>query len=461
MRAQAPSPVIVGAGPAGVRAAQVLVQAGLRPIVIDEAPKPGGQIYRQQPDGFSRGARQLYGFEHSKATALHEAAKQMIVSGQIDYRPNTLVWDADVRQLYVTCDGKHDAIPYERVILATGATDRVLPFAGWTLPGVYTLGGAQIALKYQGCAIGKRVVLAGTGPLLYLVAYQYCKAGVRVSAVLDTSPFPSLRQGVQAFAADAALMAKGVYYMAWLRARGVAMVHGVAGFEADGVDRVESVRWRKNAASAMQILPCDALACGFGLRSENQLASLLGCDFVFDEQDCSWQPQVQPGGQSSRANVYLAGDGMRIGGADMAELTGQQCAYSVLQDLGIHCDKKQVAQLARRIVRGRKTRQCIDRMFAPPAHWLDAADDTLTVCRCEEICVGEIRQMLRDDPHSGLNRMKALSRVGMGRCQGRMCVAGASMLLAHEQGIALSGVERLRNQPPVKPIPIGGATCKP
>lgn len=455
------APLIVGAGPAGIRAAQVLVQAGLRPIVIDEAPKPGGQIYRQQPDGFTRTARQLYGFEHSKASALHETARHMMASGQIDYRPNTLVWDADAVQLYVTRDGKHDAIPYEKVILATGATDRVLPFAGWTLPGVYTLGGAQIALKYQGCAIGSRVVLAGTGPLLYLVAYQYCKAGAQVAAVLDTSPFPTPGQGLQAFAADATLMAKGVYYMAWLRIHGVPLMHGVDAFEADGAARIESVRWRKQGDAQMHTIACDAMACGFGLRSENQLASLLGCDFAFDQQDCSWQPTVQPDGKSSRANVYLAGDGMRIGGADMAELTGRQCAYSVLQDLGIPCDRRQVVQLTRQIARGRKTRQCIDRMFTLPTHWLDKADDALMICRCEEIRVGDVRQMLRDDPHSGLNRMKALSRVGMGRCQGRMCVAGASMLLAHEQGIALASVERLRNQPPVKPIPIGGAACKP
>jgi len=456
-----PVPLIVGAGPAGIRAAQVLVQAGLRPIVIDEAARPGGQIYRQQPEGFSRTARQLYGFEHGKASALHETARQMIALGQIDYRPNTLVWDADAAQVYVTRDGRHDAIPYEKVILATGATDRVLPFAGWTLPGVYPLGGAQIALKYQGCAIGSRVVLAGTGPLLYLVAYQYCKAGAQVAAVLDTSPFPTLRQGLQAFAADAVLMAKGIYYMGWLRARGVPLMHGVATFAAKGTTRVESVHWQKQGDSQVQTVDCDALACGFGLRSENQLASLLGCDFAYDPQDCSWQPNVQPDGTSSCADVYLAGDGMRIGGADMAELTGRQCAYSLLRDLGIPCDQEQVARLTRQIARGRKTRQCIDRMFAPPAHWLDEADDALMICRCEEIRVGDIRQMLRDDPHSGLNRMKALSRVGMGRCQGRMCVAGASMLLAHEQGIALASVERLRNQPPIKPIPIGGSACKP
>src|SRR5690606_24211918 len=131
MRLQAP--VIVGAGPAGIRAAQVLVQAGLRPVVVDEAAKPGGQIYRQQPDGFTRTARQLYGFEHRKASALHETARRMIASGQIDYRPNTLVWDADVRQRKNTCNGRHDSKPYERVILVTGAAHRASPFVGCTL----------------------------------------------------------------------------------------------------------------------------------------------------------------------------------------------------------------------------------------------------------------------------------------------------------------------------------------
>ncbi|ETF04381.1 (2Fe-2S)-binding protein [Advenella kashmirensis W13003] len=457
------APVIVGAGPAGIRAAQILVQAGLRPVVIDEAPKPGGQIYRQQPEGFQRDARALYGFERHKARALHDLANHLVSDDLIEYLPNTLVWDADDQNLYITSGNRHDAVAYETLILATGATDRVLPFNGWTLPGVYTLGGAQIALKYQGCAIGKHVVLAGTGPLLYLVAYQYCKAGARVSAVLDTSPFPEVRQGLRAFAADPLLMAKGGYYMAWLRMRGVPLIHDVSAFEAIGNNKVEAIRWRRDPSpmAQMQVLPCDAVACGFGLRSENQLASLLGCEFVFDEQDRAWLPRVQAGGQSSRANVYLAGDGMRIGGADMAELGGRQCAYRVMQDMGLAHDERQARRVSRQIARGRRTRQLIDDMFAPPTHWLDHADDTLVVCRCEEIRVGDVRRMLHEDPRSGLNRMKALSRVGMGRCQGRMCGAGAAMLLAHEQTIPLSGIERLRSQPPVKPLRIGGAACKP
>lgn len=457
------STVIVGAGPAGIRAAEVLVKAGLKPIVIDEAPKPGGQIYRQQPDGFKRNARQLYGFEHHKATSLHQTARELIASGRIDYRPETLVWDADEHHLYVTCNGKHDAIAYDQVILATGATDRVLPFEGWTLPGVYTLGGAQIALKYQGCAIGNTIVMAGTGPLLYLLAYQYRKAGANVAAVLDTNPFPKFMTGLRAFVADAALMSKGMYYMAWLRAHGVRVEHDVASFQVHGEDKVQGIRWQKAGASAddaSRTLPCDAVACGFGLRSENQLAALLECDFVFDEQDQAWLPQVDNGGRTARAYVYLAGDGMRIGGADVAELTGRQCAYSLLHDLNMPYDIQHSQRTARHLESARRTRRMIDTMFAPPLHWLDTADDALLLCRCEEIRVRDIRNMLKNDAHGSLNRIKALSRVGMGRCQGRMCGAGAAQLLAHEQHIPLSAVERLRNQPPIKPIPIGEPACR-
>src|SRR5690606_33976430 len=210
--------------------------------------------------------------------------------------------------------------------------------------------------------------------------------------------FPKPTQGIRAFVADARLMAKGVYYMAWLRSHGVPLVHGVTAFEASGSDRVEAIKWRQsNEATAQQhVLPCDAIACGFGLLSENQLASLLGCEFVFDEQDRAWQPRVGADGESSRANIYLAGDGARIGGADMAELTGQQCAYRLLQDLNLDYDAKQAKRVTKKIQRGRHTRLLIDNMFAPPVSWLDQADDALVVCRCEEICVGDVRRMLHE-----------------------------------------------------------------
>ncbi|MDB5819895.1 MAG: FAD/NAD(P)-binding oxidoreductase, partial [Rhizobacter sp.] len=154
-------PVIVGAGPAGIRAAQTLVAHGLRPVVIDESARAGGQIYRRPPAHFKRTPKVLYGTEASRATSLHEAFDAL--GDAIDYRPDSLVWNAHDGLLDVLHAPTKAAsmVPFGQLIVATGATDRVLPMPGWTLPGVYTLGAAQVALKFQGCTVGGRVVFMG------------------------------------------------------------------------------------------------------------------------------------------------------------------------------------------------------------------------------------------------------------------------------------------------------------
>ena len=155
--------VIVGAGPAGVRAAQTLVAHGVRPVVLDEASRAGGQIYRRPPRHFQRTAKTLYGFEATRATALHSSFDAL--ASLIDYRPDSLVWNAHGGLLDVMHGPSQTTqrLHYQQLIVASGATDRVLPVPGWTLPGVYTLGGAQVALKFQGCSIGQHVVFMGTG----------------------------------------------------------------------------------------------------------------------------------------------------------------------------------------------------------------------------------------------------------------------------------------------------------
>ncbi len=139
---------IIGAGPAGIRAAQTLVAHGLYPVLLDEAARGGGQIYRRQPANFKRSPGKLYGFEAHKANAIHQTLDTL--REQLDYRPDTLVWNAEAGLLDTLREGRADRLEYASVIVATGATDRVLPVPGWTLPGVYSLGAAQIALKFQG-----------------------------------------------------------------------------------------------------------------------------------------------------------------------------------------------------------------------------------------------------------------------------------------------------------------------
>lgn len=446
-----PSVVIVGAGPAGIRAAERLVAAGLRPIVIDEAARSGGQIYRRQPDGFTRPPAALYGFEAGKALALHTAFDAL--GARIDHRPETLAWNVYDRRVHLLHGNEAGTEPFDALIVATGATDRVMPVPGWTLPGVYTLGGAQIALKAQACAIGTASVFMGTGPLLYLVAYQYAKAGARVAAVLDTSPFAARLHALGDLAARPGLLAKGLWYTAALRARGIRMLDGVVPLAIDGTDRVTRVRVC-DAGGREYAIDCDAVALGYGLRAETQLADLARCRFVFDPIARQWLPHIDADGRSSTPGVYLAGDGARILGADAAENAGRLAACAALQDLGREVAASEFATLRAAQARMLRFGSGLARAFPWPVAQATALPDDVTVCRCESITAGELRRSARDKGAPEINRAKALSRVGMGRCQGRFCGLAAAEILAAELRVPVEQVGRLRGQAPVKPLPV-------
>jgi len=457
---RAPEIIVVGAGPAGVRAMQTLVEAGLRPLLIDENRRAGGQIYRQPPPGFVRSKKVLYGFEAAKAEALHGSFEQL--RSKIDYRPDTLVWNCTPGQLDLLHAQRPAAQTYTHLILCTGALDRVMPFPGWTLPGVYTLGAAQVALKAQGCVLDGRVVIAGSGPLLYLLAYQYAKAGADVVAVLDTARFGGKLRALPALLRQPVTLAKGLYFMAWLRARGIAIFGGVEHIAADGKQTLHSLRWTRKGKTTE--IACNALATGFGLRSETQLAELAGCRLVFDQLNQQWLPQRDDAGRSSVPGVYLAGDGSGIAGADAAELSGRAAALALLQDLGLppnaaakNALASESRQLAHTLRRNLLFRQGLETAFPTAVDWARHCADDLVVCRCEEITAGQLRRSVQQEGSIEINRLKALTRVGMGRCQGRICGAAAAEILAHATGLSVAEVGRLRVQAPVKPIPVSSA----
>ncbi|MCX4142943.1 NAD(P)/FAD-dependent oxidoreductase [Paraburkholderia sp. SEWSISQ10-3 4] len=454
--------VIVGAGPAGVRAAETLVAAGVKPIVLDENARWGGQIYRQPPESgaFQRSKKALYGFEAHKADALHTTMASLLP--HLDYRPDTLAWACAPGRLDTLHAGREISVPFSHLIIASGATDRVLPVPGWTLPGVYTLGAAQVALKAQGCAIGQRVVLAGTGPLLYLVAYQYVKAGAQVVAVLDTSPLSQQIAAAPKLAWQPATFAKGLYYVGWLKMHGVRIERDVNLIGIRGDQGVSAIEWRSSTVgSKTETLACDAVGISFGLKPETQLADLAGCRFRFDTHNRCWLPELDPAGRSTVRGIYLAGDGAGIAGADAAELAGRRTALALLDDLGIAHPRgpgmRDAAALDRSLQRIAVFRQGIEAAFAPPAKCAAQWPDDMTVCRCEEIDAGTLRRCIRGGEANEINRLKALTRVGMGRCQGRMCGEAALTLLAEETCKPLEDVGRLRSQPPVKPIPLSPA----
>jgi NADPH-dependent 2,4-dienoyl-CoA reductase/sulfur reductase-like enzyme len=447
-------PLIVGAGPAGIRAAQALVKAGLRPTVVDEAPSAGGQIYRQRLFPDERTSRDLYGSEAGKATALHEVFTQ--IRDRIDYFPESLVWNVRDRTADVMIGNQTRQLSFSHLILSTGATDRVIPFQGWTIPGVFTLGGAQIALKSQGCAIGEEVVFLGSGPLLYLVAWQYMKAGARVAAVLDTAPFFAKFHLLRGLLSQPAVVTRGFRYAVELMARGVTVRFGIEPDRIEGEDRVGAVVWRENGKERR--LACDAIGYGFALRSEAQLADLTGCRFVFDERDRAWRPDHDQAGRTSIPGIYIAGDGAGIAGADAAELTGERVALAILEDAGLAVDRTRIDALERSLAGIERFRDVLEAAFPFPEEWANRIADDVHLCRCEEVSVGQVRAAVRDQGVSELNRLKALTRVGMGRCQGRMCGSAAAEILAAACDKPVKAVGRLRTQAPVKPLPLAIVT---
>jgi NADPH-dependent 2,4-dienoyl-CoA reductase/sulfur reductase-like enzyme len=443
--------VVIGAGPAGVRAAQALVEAGLRPVVVDEGRRDGGQIYRRQPEGFSRSYETLYGTEAERAASLHQSFDAL--KNRIDYRPETLVWNISPNAVHLVSGTRYHTLEFDALIVCSGATDRLMPVKGWHHAGTYSLGGAQVALKSQACAIGSRIVMIGSGPLLYLVAAQYVKAGAHVEAVLDTSTLMQRVAALPRLLAIPAALRKGIALTRVLAEARVPVHRGVQpleikGSRQDGVSAVEVAL----AGGKRLELTCDAVALGYHLRPETQLADLAGCRFLFDETTQQWLPQIDADGRSSIKGVYLAGDGARVRGADAAERSGRLAALAALQDRGLPVDGME--RLRAELARYTRFAAGLREAFPWPAKFATSLPDETIVCRCEAITAGELRRVVHATGAREANRAKAFSRVGMGRCQGRYCAHAGAEIIAAAACVPLSSVGRLRGQAPVKPLPV-------
>jgi NADPH-dependent 2,4-dienoyl-CoA reductase/sulfur reductase-like enzyme len=440
---------IVGAGPAGIAAAGVLTAHGVAPVLIDEAQRPGGQIFRQPRAGLRLDIAALLGAEAENYRRTHAAFDAQ--RDRIDYRPQTLAWAVDDRTLHTMRGGEAATIDFDALILATGATDRVLPITGWTLPGVFTLGGAQVLLKEHGCLIGRRIVFCGSSPLLYLAAKQYRQMGAEIAAVLDTTPFASKIAATDLAAAPGTL-ARGLGTMISLRRADVRMHHGVKLLAFEGAAGVEAVRFVDRGGKEIA-LACDAVALGFGLKPETQLAELAGAPLHYDPVFRQWLPRADPDGRCG--GIYLAGDGATVGGAQAAALTGTLAACAALEDHKIAVTGVDRAGARRQVARLRRFQRGLARAFAWPVEAIHDLDDNVMVCRCEGISAGALRASIRAGfGPTEVNRLKAITRCGMGRCQGRFCGLAAAELTAHARGAPLEAVGRMRVQPPVKPLPL-------
>jgi hypothetical protein len=274
-----------------------------------------------------------------------------------------------------------------------------------------------------------------------------------VCAVLDTSTALQRLRALPALLSIPASLWKGLALMRVLRRAKVPVHRGVRPVEIKGTpqDGVTGVAVKLHDGALFE-RACDAVALGYHLRPETQLADLAGCEFHFDEASQQWLPHTDEDGRSSVKGVYLAGDGARVRGADAAERSGRLAALAAMRDAGMAVEGVDTlrAELQRftRFAAGLRT------AFPWPAELAAAVPDDTLVCRCEAITAGELRRVVREAGAREANRAKAFSRVGMGRCQGRYCGHAGAEIIAAAACVPLSAVGRLRGQAPVKPLPM-------
>lgn len=450
MQADKVDVVIVGAGPAGMAAACVAAERGLTVTVLDEQDAPGGQIYRAVTKANARRLSVL-GPDYA---AGGELARAFAACGAKHER-GAAVWQVSAARVvdYVQ-GGVVKSVQAGSVILCSGAMERPFPVPGWTLPGVLTAGAAQILLKTAEVVPGEPVVLAGCGPLLYLLAWQYLRAGVPIRAIVDTTEGADYRRAMAHLPGAVKgwrQLAKGLKLMSAIRRAGVPLHQGASDLALEGGEAVEAIRFTARGRASR--IPARVVLLHQGVVPNTQISWSLRAQHRWDDAQLCWVPVTDEWGELDVAGIYVAGDGRGIGGAQAAEQQGRLAALEVAHRAG-RIDRAARDSLAAPVQRAlRETlhiRPFLDALYRPKDANRIPADD-VTVCRCEEVTAGELRGFVRLGC-LGPNQAKSFGRCGMGPCQGRLCGLTVTEVIASERGVSPAEVGYYRVRPPIKPV---------
>ncbi|NNE23156.1 MAG: FAD-dependent oxidoreductase [Rhizobiales bacterium] len=453
-----PQIAVVGGGPAGMAAAACAARAGADVLLIDERAQLGGQFYKQPlaandlsvpdfDDRQFRGGRQLIaGLEGSDAKIMQPAK----VVGA--YEPLDLV---------VSLDNETVLIRPQVLIVATGAYEICQPFAGWTLPGVMTTGAAQTLLRSYRVLPGRRVLVAGNGPLNFQVAAELAGSGADVVAVIEAAGKPSVASIgslAKMMASDPGLALKGAGYLSSLRRHGASLIYGQAIARVDAIGDAGGSGLRVSLSPGLENVrqfDVDAVCLGYGFRPSNEILRALGCRHDADPLTGALQTVRDQNCLTSRKDVLAVGDCTGLRGAPTAEAEGVLAAVAALSRLEIKMPDdllNEAASLTAARRRFGRFQKALWQLFEPgnplPGH---VEQDTI-VCRCENLTLAEVQQAMGRNGQETMASLKRSTRAGMGRCQGRYCGPFIARQLAATNGRSIEEADLWAPRPPIKPV---------
>lgn len=440
-----PELLVIGAGPAGLAAASAARQAGVEVLVVDERSSAGGQFFKQVDVAlpFPRPDRQ------------HLEGARLILSAEeigVQFRFGATVWGAFPGPVFAAADADGSfRIRPEATIIGTGGYERGWQVPGWTLPGVMTTGAAQSLWRTARRLPGRRVLIAGNGPLNLQLASELAQGGAEVVALVEAAEAPSLgKAGPLIGMASAAprLVRDGMRMLGRLRRAGVPVHYGSY---VEAISRSGAGLTARIGGDVATSLTADVVCLGYGLLPSNELARTLGCAFDADHVRGQAVPIRSHCGESSIAGVFLVGDGVRLGGAYVAMAEGKIAALEIARRRG----RPVPSSMLRRAFRDLKAHQRFQRhlwaIYAPARTPLvpPTTEDTI-ICRCESVRLRDVTGAIADG-YASASEIKHQTRLGMGRCQGRYCAEVLRALLP----VSGTGSDLFTPRVPVRPVTIG------
>lgn len=451
--------LIVGMGPAGMAAAVELCKHGVHVGIVDDNPEPGGQVYRQPSSNFKVTDPRFMGVKHKTGQRLINEFDA--IQNRCTFYNNAYVWGCfNGDSLSLMQDNIISLVKYKKLLLSEGAMERPLPFPGWTLPGVITLGGLQKLVLYERVLPGQRILLAGCSPLLLPVAANIIKAGGEIVAMCDAVAFRRYLKLIPELLKQKELAYEAISsYLSVIKGR-VSMLRPSAVISASGKSRVEAVRVAQLDPNGRPIpgsekrFQIDILGVSHGFLPSGRLARLIGCNHVYDPIQCYWKPEVDDYMRSSMPDIYIAGDSSGVDGRDSAVIKGRLAAIHMAAQLGrmsISEMKQATNRLRKDHTRIQRYATKLNQVFSLPSSMLDIMDKDTIVCRCEQVTVGDVLDGI-EKGYRNINEIKR-TRIGMGMCQGRMCESTVAQIML-QNGVPIEEVGYLNLRPPISPIQI-------